>query len=120
MDHLAFFHRLYEAFNRRDADRVLAMMSAEVDWPNAWKGGRLLGREAVRDYWTEQWAEIDPHVEPLSVVERPDGSLAVVVRQVVRSPDGQLLGDGEVVHVYRLCDGLIRRMDVEELEQRLE
>jgi ketosteroid isomerase-like protein len=117
MDQLAYFRGLYAAFNRRDADDVLAMMSDEVDWPNAWKGGRLVGREAVRDYWTAQWAEIDPHVEPLSVVERADGSLAVGVRQVVRSPDGELLGEGEVVHVYRLRDGLICRMDVEELER---
>ena len=117
MDHLAHFHGLYEAFNRRDLDRVLAMMSDEVDRPNAWKGGRLVGREAVRDYWTAQWAEIDPHVEPLAVTNRADGSLAVTVRQVVRSVNGQLLGDSEVVHVYRLDDGLIRRMDVEEPQQ---
>jgi hypothetical protein len=84
-----------------------------VDWPNAWKGGRLRGREAVRDYWTAQWAEIDPRVEPLSVTERVDGSLAVRVEQVVRSCDGELLGEGEVVHVYRIRDGLIDRMDVE-------
>jgi hypothetical protein len=32
----------------------------------------------------------------------------------VRSPDGRLLGDGEVVHVYRLEDQTIRSMDVEE------
>jgi hypothetical protein len=114
MDHLAYFRGLYEAFNRRDVERVLAMMSDDVDWPNAWKGGRLVGRGAVRDYWTAQWAEIDPHVQPLSVVERADGGLAVLVRQVVRLPDGELLGEGEVVHVYRLRDGLIRRMDVEE------
>jgi hypothetical protein len=117
MDRLADFRQLYEAFNRRDVDGVLGMMSDEVDWPNAWKGGRLVGREAVRDYWTTQWAEIDPHVEPLAVTERADGGLAVTVRQVVRSADGQLLSDGEVVHVYRLDDGLIRRMDVEEPEQ---
>ena len=60
MDHLAYFQGLYEAFNRRDVDAVLAMMSDEVDWPNAWKGGRLVGRDAVRDYWTTQWLEIDP------------------------------------------------------------
>jgi hypothetical protein len=113
MDHLAHFQRLYEAFNRRDLDRVVAMLSDDVDWPNAWKGGRLVGREAVRDYWTAQWAEIDPHVAPLAVTERADGRLAVAVRQVVRSPDGQLLGDGEVVHVYRLECALICRMDVE-------
>lgn len=117
MNHVLPFHALYEAFNRRDIDAVLAMMSSEVDWPNAWKGGRLTGREAVRDYWTAQWAEIDPRVEPLSVTERADGSLAVRVRQVVRSPDGELLGEGEVVHVYRIRDGLIDRMDVEESEQ---
>jgi hypothetical protein len=92
------------------------MMSEDVDWPNAWKGGRFVGREAVRDYWTAQWAEIDPHVEPLSVAERPDGGLAVTVRQVVRSPDGEVVRDSEVVHIYRLVDGLIRRMDVEEPE----
>lgn len=73
-----------------------------------------MGHEAVRDYWSAQWEEIDPHVEPLAVAERADGSLAVTVRQVVRTRDGQLLGDSEVIHVYRLEDGLIRRMDVEE------
>jgi hypothetical protein len=108
------FQRLYDAFNARDLDALLALMSAEVDWPNAWKGGRLIGREAVREYWTAQWAEIDPRVEPLSVNERTDGSLAVQVRQVVRALDGQLLSDGEVLHVYRIRDGLIERMDVEE------
>ena len=113
MDQLAQFQTLYDAFNRREIDAVLAMMSDEVDWPNAWKGGRLTGREAVRDYWTAQWAEIDPRVEPLSVTERADGSLAVRVRQVVRSSRGELVADGEVVHVYRMRDGLIDRMDVE-------
>jgi len=89
-------------------------MSDEVDWPNAWKGGRLVGRAAVRDYWIAQWAEIDPHLEPVSVTGRSDGSVAVTVRQVVRSVGGELLGDAHVVHVYRLDAGLISRMDVEE------
>jgi hypothetical protein len=113
MDHRSFFDALYEAFNRRDIDAVLAKMSDDVDWPNAWKGGRLVGRESVRDYWTAQWAEIDPRVEPLSVNERSDGTLAVRVKQVVRSPDGELLAEGEVVHGYRMRGGLIARMDVE-------
>ncbi len=94
------FPWLYEAFNRRDIDGVLAMMSDEVDWPNAWKGGRLVGREAVRDYWTAQWAEIDPHVEPVWITERAAGHVAVAVRQRVRSIDGHLLSEGEVIHLY--------------------
>jgi ketosteroid isomerase-like protein len=117
VDYLAFFHRLYEAFNRRDIDGVLVTMRDDVDWPNAWKGGRLIGREAVRDYWIAQWQEIDPRVEPLTVTELADGRLAVTVRQVILSTDGQLVRDSEVVHVYQVEDGLIRRMDVEELGQ---
>lgn len=114
MDDLAYFRDLYDAFNRRDVNGVLAMMTEDVDWPNAWKSGRLIGHDAVRDYWTEQWAEINPEVTPLSVSERGDGSLAVMVRQVVRSLDDEPLSDGVVVHVYKLRDGLIMRMDVEQ------
>ena len=62
-------------------------------------------------------AEIDPHVEPLSVSERADDSLALSVKQVVRSSDGELLGGGEVVHVYRIRVGLIARVDAEGPEQ---
>jgi hypothetical protein len=48
------------------------------------------------------------------VQDRADGSVAVTVRQVVRSLDGQLLQDGTVTHVYRFDGDQIVRMDVEE------
>jgi hypothetical protein len=110
---LAYFRSLYEAFNARDLDALLARLSEDVDWPNAWKGGRLRGRPAVRSYWSEQWAQIDPRVEPIAVHALSDGRLAVTVRQVVRTHDGLELSDAEVVHNYRLEDGLIKRMDVD-------
>jgi hypothetical protein len=105
---------LYRAFNAREIDALLAQMTADVDWPNAWEGGRVHGREAVRDYWTRQWATIDPTVEPLAVTTRPDGRVAVDVHQVARSLDGALLGEGRVLHVYAFRGELIARMDVEE------
>lgn len=105
----------YAAFNVRDIDAVLAQMADDVDWPNAWQGGRLRGRKEVREYWTRQWAEIDPAVEPLSLEPRPDGRVAVEVAQTVRSLDGALLDEGRVVHVYTFADdGRVARMDVEE------
>jgi len=52
--------RMYAAFNARDIETVLAALHADVDWPNGWEGGRILGRDGVRDYWTRQWAAIDP------------------------------------------------------------
>lgn len=104
---------LYAAFNARDIDTVLGSMSDEVDWPNAWEGGRLRGKREVREYWTRQWAEIDPRVEPVSVTARPDGTAAVDVHQTVRTLGGDLIGDHRVMHVYTLRNGLITRMDVE-------
>jgi ketosteroid isomerase-like protein len=103
---------LYTAFNARDVDAVLAALAPDVDWPNAWRGGRLRGHDEVRAYWAAQWAEIDPHVEPLGIAPTADGRLAVDVHQRVRALDGTVLVDGRVTHVYTLRDGLVVRMDV--------
>jgi hypothetical protein len=40
--------RIYEAFNRRDIDAVLAALHPAVDWPNGWEGGRGNRRPANR------------------------------------------------------------------------
>ncbi len=45
----------YAAFNARDLDAAIELMHPEVDWPNAWEGGRAIGREAVLDYWSRQY-----------------------------------------------------------------
>jgi ketosteroid isomerase-like protein len=103
---------LYEAFNRRDIEAVLAALHPDVDWPNAWEGGRVQGRDAVRDYWTRQFAEIASHVEPQGFSVSEDGRVAVAVHAVVRSLDGALLADHTVMHVYVFRDGLVERMDV--------
>ena len=113
MDDEQFLRRLYDAFNARDVDAVLAAMADDVDWPNAWEGGRLRGRAAVRDYWERQWAEIDPKVVPAAFTRRPDGRVDVEVDQTVRDRAGEPLGEGRVRHVYALRDGLVLRMDVE-------
>lgn len=87
-------------------------MTTDVDWPNAWEGGRVYGRAAVRSYWTRQWAQLDPRVAPVTVSTRADGRVAVDVHQVVRDLNGELLSDGRVFHIYELHDGLVARMDV--------
>jgi ketosteroid isomerase-like protein len=104
---------LYAAFSARDIDGVLAAMTPDVDWPNAWEGGRVVGHEAVRDYWTRQWARIAPTVTPRRTTDLPDGRVAVEVAQVVRALDGALLREATVRHVYTFRDGLVARMDME-------
>jgi hypothetical protein len=118
MDYNRLINRLYSAFNDRDIDLLVAQMTEDVDWPNAWEGGRAHGHDGVRDYWTRQWAAINPTVEPGAVTTRPDGKVAVAVHQLVRGLDGTLLGEGDVVHVYSFRGTLIARMDVEDPEGR--
>ena len=103
----------YRAFNARDIDAATALMHPEVDWPNAWEGGRVIGRAAVRDYWTRQFAAISSKVEPEAFTNEADGSITVDVHQVVHdAATGDLLADTRVRHRYRLEGGLIVRMDV--------
>jgi hypothetical protein len=106
--------RAYEAFNARNVEAALALMHSDVDWPNAIEGGRLHGHDAVRAYWTGQFAAINPRVEPLRFTTRDDGRIAVEVHQVVRALSGSVISDARVVHVYSLRDGLVERMDIEE------
>ena len=107
----------YRDFNARRMDAVLARMAEDVTWPNGWEGGYVYGHGGVRDYWTRQWAAIDPHVEPTSIEEREPGRWVVQVHQVVRGLDGdqkgQVLVDTTVRHVYRLREGLIAEMEIE-------
>jgi hypothetical protein len=103
---------LYDAFNARDIDQVMAHFAPDVDWPNAWEGGRVVGQTAVRDYWLRQWAVIDPIVRPQRVHEVDDGRVEVLVHQVVRDRDGDLLSEAYVLHTYTFSGGLIARMDV--------
>jgi hypothetical protein len=112
--HEALLRELYEAFNRRDVEAVIAALHPDVDWPNAFEGGRVRGHAEVRAYWTRQFAQIDPQVEPLRFETTEDARVAVSVHQVVRALDGSVLADREVTHVYALRDGLIVRMDVRE------
>jgi hypothetical protein len=104
----------YSAFNRRDIDAALALMSENVSWPKASEGGRVVGKEEIRAYWTRQWKEFDPHVEPLEVIDRGGGKIGVRVHQLVKTRSGEVLSDTKVWHVYTIANGLIERMDLGE------
>jgi hypothetical protein len=102
----------YSAFNKRDIDGALALMTKDVSWPKASEGGKVVGKEGIRDYWTRQWSEFDPHVEPLAITEEDAGRISVRVHQVVKSLEGDVLSDSEVLHVFTMNSGLIAAMDL--------
>ena len=116
----ALIAQVYSAFNRRDIDGALALMSESVSWPRASEGGRVVGKEEIRAYWTRQWQEFDPHVEPREVIDRGTGKTEVRVHQLVRSISGDVLSDSEVRHVFTIANGLIERMDLGESDANAE
>ena len=102
----------YSAFNERDIDTALALMTQDVSWPKASEGGKVIGKEEIRAYWIRQWREFDPHVEPLAMVEEDGGKVRVRVHQLVKSLQGDVLSDSEVVHVFTVNSGLIAAMEL--------
>lgn len=103
----------YAAFNARDIEAALELMHPDVEWPNAWEGGRVVGHEAVAAYWRRQFESVSSTVEPERFDHERDGSIMVTVHQVVRdTKTGELQSDTHVLHRYRLEDGLVTRMDV--------
>jgi hypothetical protein len=109
---IALLRAAYAAFNARDIDAALALMTPDVAWPKAFKGGFVRGPEQVRVYCTEQWSEIDPHVEPVAFHPADAGQVWVDVHQVVRDLAGAVLADERVGHRFTLEHGLIQAMEV--------
>ncbi len=104
--------RLYDRFNARDIDGVLSNLAENVVWANGMENSHVYGTAAVREYWTNQWAVIDPHVDPLKVSTVEDGSIVVEVHQVVHDLEGKLLLDEIVGHVFQIENGKVNRFDI--------
>ena len=111
-DTKTLIEQAYSAFNKRDIDGALALMTEDVSWPKASEGGRVVGKEEIRAYWTRQWGEFDPHVEPIAISEEEGGKVSVRVHQLVKSLHGDVLSDSDVLHVFTLKTGLIAAMDL--------
>lgn len=118
-DHIEVLKRIYDRFNARDIDNVLAALADDVAWANGMDGGHVHGHEAVKEYWTRQWSIVSPHVEPVHFTEAADDEVVVTVRQAVRDLEGKPLQDQAhglkdktVLHVFRLQNGKVRRFDI--------
>jgi NAD(P)-dependent dehydrogenase (short-subunit alcohol dehydrogenase family) len=111
-DSAEIVRRAHAAFNDREIDTGVALMDADVDWPNVPDGGFVHGRDEVRRHWTEQFSKADPRVEIDDVRERGDGRVEAQVRQTIRGPDGQELPEEHATHVFTMAGDRIKRMEV--------
>ena len=118
-DDIAILQRLYERFNARDMEGVLAALADDVAGATGMDGVHVHGREAVRAYWTRQWSLVSPHVEPVGFHRTADGTIVVDVRQTVRDLEGRPLEgqthglkDKTVAHLFRFREGRVARFDI--------
>ncbi len=109
---------IYDAFNRRDIEPILARMHSNVEWPNGMEGGWVHGREEVRAYWLRQWKVLDPHVVPIRFENNDQGRVVAHVKQLVRDLEGAIILDRMVRHIYTIKDGFISRMDIQEVKKQ--
>lgn len=116
---IAIVKRMYDCFNARDIDGVLAVLADDVAWANGMDGGHVHGCKAVREYWTRQWAVVSPRVEPVKFSKAADGVIFAEVQQSILDLEGKPLEgqthglkDKTVTHIFRLQDGKVTRFDI--------
>lgn len=108
---IAILRTAYAAFNRRDVDGALAMLAPDVEWPDMMLGRVLHGTDAVRAYWTQQFATISSQVEPAAF--HPCGERVLIeVEQRVRRLDTGGDESSRVGHLYTFRGERVARMEV--------
>ncbi|KAM3096782.1 nuclear transport factor 2 family protein [Phormidesmis sp. 146-35] len=111
-----FLQNLYEAFNKGDLETIISVMHPDVKWANGVEGGFVYGRDAVREYWTNQYKVIQVQLETLKFETDEHNRNAVTVHQVVRDLQGNLLVDTTIEQIFTIENGLISLYEIGETE----
>ena len=112
-----FLQNLYDAFNRRELEIVLALMAEDVKWANGMEGGFVDGRENVREYWRRQFEIINPQLEILKTETDADGRAVVTVHQVVKDINGKPLAEKTLRQIFTFENGLIKAFEIDDAEK---
>lgn len=102
-----FLQNLYDAFNKREIETIISSMQPDVKWANGLEGGFVYGRDAVREYWTNQFKDIQAELETLKFETDENNRNVVTVHQVVKDLQGNVLADATVDQIFTIEDGLI-------------
>ena len=111
-----FLQNLYDAFNKREIETIISLMRPDVKWANGLEGGFVYGRDAVREYWTDQFKAIQPELETLKFETDENNRNVVTVHQIVKDLQGKLLADATVQQIFTIEDGLISLYEIGDTE----
>jgi hypothetical protein len=111
-----FLQNLYDAFNKRQLETIISVMHPDVKWANGVEGGFVYGRDAVREYWANQYKVIQVQLETLKFEIDENDRNVVTVHQIVRDLQGNLLADATIQQIFTIEDGLISLYEIGETE----
>ena len=107
-----FLKNLYDAFNKREIEKIISLMQPDVKWANGMEGGFVYGRDAVREYWLNQFETMRPQLEPLEYEMDENNRDVVTVRLVIRDLKGDLLLEKTVQQIFTIKNGLIGLFEI--------
>jgi hypothetical protein len=111
-----FLQNLYDAFNKREIETIISLMRPNVKWANGVEGGFVYGQDAVREYWTNQFKNIQPELETLKFETDENNRNVVTVHQIIKDLQGNVLADVTVHQIFTIEDGLISLYEIGETE----
>ncbi|MEM7717340.1 MAG: nuclear transport factor 2 family protein [Cyanobacteria bacterium P01_A01_bin.68] len=111
-----FLQNLYDAFNNREIETIISFMRPDVKWANGVEGGFVYGRDAVREYWTNQSKDIQVELETLKFETDEKNRNVVTAHQVIKDLQGNLLADATIQQIFTIEDGLISLYEIGETE----
>ena len=115
-EHQEFLQNLYDAFNKREIETIISAMHPNVKWANGVEGGFVYGRDAVREYWTNQFKVIQPQLETLKFETKENNRHIVTTHQIVKDLQGNVLADSVIHQIFTIEDGLISLYEIGETE----
>jgi ketosteroid isomerase-like protein len=111
-----FLQNLYDAFNKREIETIIALMRPDVKWANGLEGGFVHGRDAVREYWTNQFKDIQAELETLKFETDEKNRNVVTVHQIIKDLQGNVLADATIHQIFTIEDRLISLYEIGETD----
>lgn len=111
-----FLQNLYDAFNKREIETIISLMRPDVKWANGLEGGFVDGRDAVREYRTNQFKAIQPELETLKFETDEQNRNVVTVHQIIKDLQGNVLAEGQVRQIFTIENGLISLYEIGETD----
>ena len=107
-----FLQNLYDAFNKGEIETIISVMRPDVKWANGVEGGFVYGRDAVREYWTNQYKVIQAELETLKFETDENNRNLVTVHQIIKDLQGNVLADATVHQIFTIEDGAIALYEI--------